>query len=109
MPLPTMPLTIRQVVARSGLEEELVAKVKKANDLQSTTTVVEIASNINNNRCIQSSSSNHSSIIHNRRPHGSSSSGDIRSQMQRQHPQHGQLDSWARIRPPPQQKYRSGA
>ena len=107
MPQPTMPLNMRQGVARSGLEEELVAKVKTANDLQSTTTVVEIASIINN-RCIQSSSSNHS-IIHNRRPHGSSSGGDIRSQMQRQHPQHEQLGSWARIRPPPQKKYRSGA
>ena len=61
MSRPTMPLTMRQVVAGSGLEEELVAKVKKANNLQSTKAVVEIASITTNNRCIQSSSSNHRS------------------------------------------------
>ena len=77
-----LPLPMR-VVAGMELEAPPAAKAVTASALEGASTVIEVAitsktSSIIHNTCTQGSSSAHS-IAKNRRLHGSSSSGDIRS------------------------------
>ena len=74
-----LPLPMR-AEAVPELEAKPVTGAAKANAPSSTTTIVEVAiiSRITHNRYVQGRSRTHSTI-NNSRPHGSSSSGDIRS------------------------------